>query len=451
MAPKTESPSYDVIIIGGGVTGAGTARDCAMRGLRTLLLEKGAPGAATTASSTHLIHGGLRYLLYDRLTTHTTCWDSGHITRIAGPLLTRLPLLWPVYRDHTHGLETVETLLEVYDGFQRMKGGRPHLRLSASETTNLVPNLEGQGLLGSISFDEWWVDPVELVKKNLDSARRHGAEIRSEENVTALLCSQGTITGVISNGKEINARLVINAAGPWVDKISSLAGINVPLRLQKGTHLIYKKRLVPVGLLLEAADRGRYIFLVPSKQGTLIGPTDLPFPGQPDQVFTTPDEISYLLASVKRYFPDFPEKYDATVVGARPILGQSGSEKLLSREYEVFDHLNRDGLERLITIGGGKMSDFRQMASAAADLACAKLGLKIPCRTHCETLEGAPIVKIPFFPQPWRPLKKFLRRHPRLRELHALVYLGFAFIRHALWRVWRRRPASAEYFKDYYK
>src|SRR5271170_2744477 len=110
--------SHDVIIIGGGITGAGILRDCALRGLKALLLEKSAAGMATTASSSHLIHGGLRYLLYDRLTTHTTAWDSGNIVRIARPLLRRLPILWPVYRGHRHGAETVETLLECYDGFQ---------------------------------------------------------------------------------------------------------------------------------------------------------------------------------------------------------------------------------------------------------------------------------------------------------------------------------------------
>src|SRR2546430_6953460 len=112
---------YDVIVIGGGITGAGVLRDCALRGLKAVLIEKGSAGAATTASSTHLIHGGLRYLLYDRITTHTTCWDSGHIVRIAGPLLTRLPILWPGYRGHAHGLETVGTLLGGYDGFTPME------------------------------------------------------------------------------------------------------------------------------------------------------------------------------------------------------------------------------------------------------------------------------------------------------------------------------------------
>lgn len=89
---------YDVIIIGGGITGAGILRDLTLRGLKVLLVEKGRPAHGTTVNSSHLIHGGLRYLLYDRLTTHTTCWDSGHILRIARPLLTRLPILWPIYR-----------------------------------------------------------------------------------------------------------------------------------------------------------------------------------------------------------------------------------------------------------------------------------------------------------------------------------------------------------------
>ena len=334
---------YDVIVIGGGITGAGTARDCAMRGLKTLLLERASPGGATTASSSHLIHGGLRYLLYDRLTTHTTCWDSGHIIRIAGPLLTRLPILWPVYKGHSHGLETVETLLEVYDEFQQMKGGLPHLRFNAHETLRLVPGLAPKGLLGSLSFDEWWVDPVALVEANLDSARRHGAEVKTGTMVAGMLLRNGRVTGVVADGKNIEAKVVVNAAGPWIDKISSLAGARIPLRLRKGTHLVYERPLTPVGLLLEAVDRGRYVFVLPHKDGTLIGPTDLPSPDDPDSITTGEDEKKYLYDSVRRYLPDLKPDYARTIVGARPILGQAGNEKLLSREFEVFDHQARDG------------------------------------------------------------------------------------------------------------
>lgn len=442
---------YDVVIVGGGVTGAGTARDCAMRGLKTLLLERGKPGMATTVSSTHLIHGGLRYLLYDRLTTHTTCWDSGHIVRIAAPLLTRLPILWPVYADHTHGLETVETLLEVYDYFSGMKGGRPHLRLSARETLKLVPGLKPEGLLGALSFDEWWVDPVALVEANLESARRHGAEIVTGRPVEALLREGNAVRGVRADGRDILARTVINAGGPWVDKIAGLAGLSIPLRLQKGAHLRYDRKLVPVGLLLEAAGNGRYVFLIPSPQGTLLGPTDLPAPADPDQVSASPEEVRYLLDSARRYFKDFPERFDQLTIGARPILGQAGSEKLLSREFEVFDHRLRDGLDGFLTIGGGKMSDFRVMAEAVTSLACARLGKPAPCRTFLETLDGRPAAELRSFPRPWKPVKRFLRGHPRLRELHALGYLGLAFSRHLARRVFDGKPpATAEELRAYY-
>ena len=445
------SEAFDVIVIGGGVTGAGVARDCAMRGLRTLLLERGKPGLATTGNSTHLIHGGLRYLLYDRLTTHTTCWDSGHIVRIARPLLRRLPILWPVYDGHTHGLETVETLLEVYDGFQRMKEGKPHLRLSAEQTLKLVPGLRAQGLRGAVAFDEWWVDPVALVEANLESARRHGASVRADTPVTALLRSVGRVDGVVAGDHEIRAAVTINAAGPWVDRVAGLAGARIPLRLQKGAHLRYDAQLVPMGLLLEAEDGDRYVFVVPSPQGTLVGPTDLPAGSDPDRLKASEEEARYLLASVRRYLPEFPQRYDALTIGARPILGQAGSEKLLSREYEVFDHARRDGLEGFLTIGGGKMSDFRVMAQAATNLACAKLGRPNACLTFRETLDGKPAQDIRAFPQPSAAVKRFLRRHPRLRELHALAYMAAAFARHIGRRAMGEgAPASAEQLKTYY-
>ncbi|MBI4376887.1 MAG: FAD-dependent oxidoreductase [Elusimicrobia bacterium] len=448
---RAKSPGvYDVIVVGGGVTGAGVARDCAMRGLKTLLLERGRPGAATTLSSSHLIHGGLRYLLYDRLTTHMTCWDSGHIVRIARPLLAQLPIVWPVYRGHAHGIETVETLLEAYDAFQPMKEGRPHLRLSAAETLRLFPGLSPEGLLGAVSFDEWWVDPLALVRDNLASARRHGAEIRADCAVTNLARAEDIVTGVLCGEEWIESRLVINAAGPWIDKVAGMAGLSIPLRLQKGTHLVYRKKLTPAGLLLEAADKVRYVFMIPSAQGTLVGPTDIAAPHDPDQVSTAPSEIKYLLDSLKRYFPRFPESYDETIVGARPILGQGGSEKLLSREFEVFDHERRDGLAGLLTIGGGKMSDFRLMAETVTDAACEKLGVAAGCRTQLETLSGEALGHVPAYPKPPKWLRRLLRRHPRLREFHAIAHLGATFAAHMARRPFSPPLADAERFRDHY-
>ncbi|OGR93812.1 MAG: hypothetical protein A2V88_05355 [Elusimicrobia bacterium RBG_16_66_12] len=446
------SAPFDLVVIGGGVTGAGVARDAALRGLKVAVVERGAPGCGTTAASTHLIHGGVRYLLYDRLTTHATCWDSGHIVRTAGDLLTRLPLLWPVYRDHARGLETVETLLEEYDRFQPMKYGRPHLRLSAEACARLVPGIKTEGLVGALSFDEWWVDAERLAARNLDSARAAGAEVLLGCKADAFLRDGARVAGVRTGGRDLRGRVTINAAGPWVDQVARLAGARLPLRLMKGTHLIWKDpKRVPVGLLLEAEDRERYVFVIPSPLGTWVGPTDLPAAGDPDEVRTTPEETAYLLRSVRRYFKDWPETPDSTVVGSRPILGQPGAEKLLSRDFEVFDHETRDGIPGLLTIGGGKMSDYRVMAEAATDAACLKLGSSARGTTQLTTLGGESVGEIPDWPQPCPRLKRFLRARPRLRELHALAYLGAAFASHLARRIAGRRPeADADGFRRHY-
>ena len=440
-----ENDSYDVVVIGGGVTGSGVARDAALRGLKVALVERGKPGGGTTAASTHSIHGGVRYLLYDRLTTHATCWDSGHIVRTAPELLTRLPIVWPVYKGHARGLETVETLFEQYDRFQPMKYGRPHLRLSAEAALRVVPGLAPEGLLGALAFDEWWVDASALAARTLDSARAAGAEILLETQVSAVLKEGSRVTGVRAGDRDVRGKITVNAAGPWIDKVSSLAGVRMPLRLMKGTHLIYdNKALSPVGLLLEAEDRSRYVFVVPSPLGTWVGPTDMPGPDDPDQTRTTEDEIGYLTRSVKRYFKNWPVSHDRTIVGSRPILGQPGAEKLLSRDFEVFDHEKRDGLSGFLTIGGGKMSDYRVMAETAVNAACLKLGAGGPCRTHLQTLDGKPVGKIPDWPQPSPALKRFLRARPHLRELHALAYLGAGLGRHLLRRAAGLSPIGDE-------
>ena len=439
------SADFDLVVVGGGVTGAGVARDAALRGLKVCLIERARPGGGTTAASTHLIHGGVRYLLYDRLTTHSSCWDSGHIVRTAGELLTRLPIVWPVYKGHTRGLETVETLFEQYDRFQPMKYGRPHLRLSAAAALRVVPGLSPEGLLGALVFDEWWVDSEALARRTLESAQAAGAEVLLETAVTAVLKDGARVTGVSAGGRELKGKITINAAGPWIDKVSTLAGVRMPLRLMKGTHLIYNdKALTPVGLLLEAEDKNRYVFVVPSPLGTWVGPTDMPGPADPDQTRTTDDEIGYLTRSVKRYFNRWPERHDRTIVGSRPILGQPGAEKLLSRDFEVFDHEARDGVAGFLTIGGGKMSDYRVMAETAVDAACRKLGVSAPCRTALLTLDGKPVGDIPEWPHPSPDLKRFLRTKPLLRELHALSYLGTGMAAHLARRAAGLTPIGDE-------
>ncbi len=159
----------------------------------------------------------MRYLLYDRLTTHATCWDSGHIVRTARELLTRLPIVWPVYKDHLRGLETVETLFEEYDKFQPMKYGLPHMRLTPEACLRLVPGLKAEGLRGALVFDEWWVDAQQLAARTLDSARAAGAEVLLHAPVEAILRDGARAAGVSRRRQgSFKARVTVNASGPWV-------------------------------------------------------------------------------------------------------------------------------------------------------------------------------------------------------------------------------------------
>lgn len=443
--------AYDVLILGGGATGAGILRDCALRGLRACLVEKGELARGTTINSSQLIHGGLRYLLYDRFETQLTCWDSGHILRTAGPLLKRLPILWPVYRGHRHGMATVETLLSAYDRFSAMKGGRPHLRLTPEQVRAVFPTIQPEGLLGALSFDEWWLDPVALVKANVDSAKARRAEAIVQAEAIALTRADGRVTGArlryrgSGRQEELAAQLTVNATGPWADRTAALADCKVPLRLRQGSHLVYDKLPFKAGLLVEAEDRKRYVFLLPFGSVTLVGPTDVPCPTGPDSLKPQTEETAYLLASMRRYFPDFPERFDRLMCGARPILAQVADERLLSRDYEIFDHETRDGVPGFVTIAGGKLSSYRKMAEDLTDLACRKLGRTAHCPTRNETLWGEPVHEVPDYPLPPPRLKAFLNRHPRLRELYALSHLGVEFVRHAF----RNSPPPADFYSHY--
>lgn len=449
--------NLDTIVIGGGITGAGVARDLALRGTKVLLLERGRFGGGTTAGSSHLIHGGLRYLLYDRLTTHETCWDSGLIAQIARPLLARLPILWPVYGDHRRGIETVETLLESYDRFQPLKEGRSHLRLNAAETLRLVPGLTPVDLRGGLLFDEYWVEAVDLVNANIADARRCGADAREGISVTEILRADGRVGGVrVRDGHGVEstfqAPTVVNAAGPWAARVAALGGAVVDLRLQKGTHLVYRGAVPilagprPVGLLLEAVDRQRYVFVLPGPNRTLVGPTDLAGGTDPDALVPGPEETTYLLASCRRYFPIFPDRWDAVTVAARPILGQRGPEKLLSRGFKVLDHAER-GAAGFFSIVGGKMSDFRLMGESVAAAVHRHLGgTDFRSVSATRDLTGAPVKSTERGEPPSPVLKRFLDRHPRWREAHALAHLAGAYVRHTARRA--QGPAAAVTVED---
>lgn len=384
--------AHDVCVIGGGVTGAGIARDLALRGLSVLLLEKGDWGAGTTGNSSWMIHGGPRYLEFDWNTTRLSTEDAGHIVTIARNMVYRLVFLVPALPHDKNNIERIETFMEVYDRFQPLKKAHPHTRLTAEEALQVEPGLTPD-LIGAVTTEEWGVDPYRLVFANVQDAMAHGARALNHTRVVDVLRDGGKVIGVRYRGSdgavsEARARVVVNAAGPWVPEVSRMAGAEVQLRPAKGIHIVYPHRISNFSIIAESVD-GRDLLMVSHAGFTLLGTTDDDFYGDLDSMDVLEDEVEYLLQAFERVFPSIRAYRPVrTTTGVRPTLFKwRRYEDELSRRYEVIDH-SRDGAEGFVTIAGGKLSMYRLMAEQTSDLVCRKLGHEAACITATRPLPG---------------------------------------------------------------
>jgi glycerol-3-phosphate dehydrogenase len=384
--------AHDVCVIGGGVTGAGVARDLSLRGLSVLLLDKGDWGAGTTGGSSWMIHGGPRYLEFDWDTTRLSTQDAGYIVSIARNLVYRVVFIIPVLPHDRNNIERMETAMEVYDRFQPLKKAHPHRRLTAEEALEAEPGLT-RDLIGAVTMEEWGVDPYRLVYANVEDAVAHGARALNHTRVTDLVRDGGKVIGVRYRGSdgamsEARARVVVNATGPWSPQTSGLAGLNVQLRPAKGIHIVYPHRISNFSISAESVD-GRDLLMVSHAGFTLLGTTDDDFYGDLDSVDVLEDEVDYLLQAFERVFPSIRDYRPVrTTTGVRPTLFKwRRYEDELSRRFEVIDHAS-EGVEGFVTIAGGKLSMYRLMAEQTSDAVCRKLGHQAPCTTATAPLPG---------------------------------------------------------------
>ena len=385
---------HDVIVVGGGVTGAGVARDLALRGVSVLLLEKGDWGAGASGASTWMVHGGPRYLEFDRDTTRLSCEDAGHLVRTARHLVHRCVLLLPVLPDGGPGIERLETAMEVYDRFQPLKDARPHMRLTGDEARRLEPGLS-PAVTAAVTMEEWGVDPHRLTWANVLDAMRAGARALNHTEVEALIRDGAAVAGVryrAPDGQrvEARARVVVNAAGPWASRVAAMAGAEVRLRPARGVHVVYDRRLSSFAISAEAID-GRSVVLVPHGGATLLGTTDDDHYGDLDALEVAPDEVDYLLQAAERVFPTIREHRPVrATAGVRPTLhAWRANEDDLSRRFEVIDHERAGGPPGLVTVAGGKLTLYRLMAERTADAVCARLGVRARGTTASRPLPGA--------------------------------------------------------------
>ncbi|BDG01796.1 glycerol-3-phosphate dehydrogenase/oxidase [Anaeromyxobacter oryzae] len=399
---------YDVIILGGGINGTGTARDCAMRGLRVLLLEKADFGVGASGNSSGMIHGGIRYMLSDRHVTALACRDSGYIQRIAPHLLFRIPFLMP-FASRREGATlreratfyATEVYVGTYDLFQPLKRGKPSTRLDAEELYRLEPGLR-PGLHGAVTLDEWGIDAFRLCVLNALAARGHGATIRTWTEARQVITEGGQVRGVrwrdalTGEEGESHAPVVFNAAGAWSPALARASGVKVPMRPGKGVHLTLDRRWSNYGVIVSAVD-GRQMFLMPHEGESIIGTTDDDYYGDPDDLEATNDEVEYLLEGAASLVPGVRRaRITRAWCGVRTTLYAYGpNEDALSREHQLLDGATQ-GAAGMISIVGGKLASYRAQAEEATDRIEALLGRPVtPCRTHEVPLPGGDAVPDP--------------------------------------------------------
>jgi len=398
------------------MAGAGIARDAALRGYRTLLLERRDFAYGTTSRSSKLIHGGLRYLeLYDFGLVRESLRERERLARLAPHLIRPLPFVIPVYRGAKRGMMMIRVGMKLYDLLTPGKRTERYRTMSRQETLQREPHLAPRDLLGAgYYFDDLLLLPERLCLENVLSARRWGASVFNYAEAVNISSREPTPPryaersgGGESRGWEIEARdaqtgevatvtsrVVVNATGPWVDRVRKLSGVDqgVPcLRTTKGIHLLLPQ-ITDHAVYIAAKRDERMFFVIPWRGFSLVGTTDTDFEGDLDHLAATRDEVQYLLAETRRVFPSVRvRKGDIfyTYSGVRPLAFEEGrSASAVSRKHKVIPEGEGGSF---LSITGTKLTCYRSLAEEAVDRVGRLLGRPSRCRTHLLALDGSEV------------------------------------------------------------
>ena len=391
--------TFDAVVIGGGMAGAGVARDLALRGASVALFEKGDFASGTSSKSSKLIHGGLRYLeLAEFRLVRESLREKKTLERLAPHLVRPLPFLVPVYRGSKRGLITVRIGMWLYDLLTPGKQTERFRVVPPVEALALEPSIQAADLRGAgYYFDDLLLFPERLCLENALSAARHGARVHNYCEVEEVTRGPRGLDGVrvrdLLTGQVHTARapVIVNCAGPWVDRLRELAGVREAgarvLRTTKGIHCLLP-RMTEHAVYLSTAD-DRMIFVIPWRQFSMVGTTDTDFDGDPDRLWATREEVEYLLGAVRPALPDPRVTLDQVVytyAGVRPLAFEEGSSaSRVSRDHKVV--VEGDG-GRFLSITGTKLTCFRSLAEEVGDRVMRALGRRVPSRTAELTLEG---------------------------------------------------------------
>ena len=396
--------AFDVAVIGAGINGAGVARDAALRGLRVIVVEQGDLCSGTSAWSSRLIHGGLRYLEYGELPlVFESLRERIALRRVAGHLVQPIRICIPIYESGRRGRLLVRLGMLLYDLLSAGKTVPRHTMLDHDEVLEAEPGLAGDGLLGAACYYDAQVTYAErLVLENLLAAREAGADIRTYTRVVGIGIEAGSVASLeledagSGERQSVPVRTVINAAGPWVDRVLATATVTVPRLIggTKGSHIVVSPFAGAPGdaLYVEARSDNRPFFIIPWNGLYLIGTTDIRYEGDPAKARASREEIDYLLAETNRVFPDAALKREDVrycYAGVRPLPHRDkGPESAITRRHVIRSH--DLGARGLLSIIGGKLTTYRSLAEQTVGRVGRLLGRRLPpCRTQAEPLPGA--------------------------------------------------------------
>ncbi len=373
--------SFDLLVVGGGITGAGIARDASMRGIRTALVEMGDFGSGTSSRSSRLVHGGLRYLEHGHLKlVFEACRERRILLNIAPHLVWPRSFLFPVHRGGRLNAWKLEAGLWLYDLLALFRNVRLHRMLSKRGMLRAEPGLRARDLVGGARYYDAQCDDARLTLANVRDAHRHGAVVVNYAAVDHLDSADGRVLGArvtnLPTGESIHVRahVTVNATGPWSDQIREPDGRPTLLRT-KGIHVVVPRHRLgnrEAVIFISPID-GRVMFVLPWGTVTYIGTTETELAGDPGTVAAAADDVIYVLRSANALFPDArlaPEDVLATWAGVRPLLrhGDYDDPNAASREHTILESDNG-----LISIVGGKLTTYRLMAAQVVDRVAARL------------------------------------------------------------------------------
>ena len=400
LVRRLSHESFDVVVIGGGITGAWIALDASMRGLSVALVERGDFASGTSSRSSRFVHGGLRYLRHRHFSlVRESLRERGLLLRIAPHLVRPFPFL---LLSHEGGRDSALLLRVGITGYDLLAGRQAIKRnqaLSRNEVLHDEPRLQPEGLLGGIRYYDAVTDDARLTLAVILAAVERGAAAVNYVEAVSLETARGRVTGVNCRDTRSRAeyavasRVVVSAAGPWTDELRALGGMPGILRPTKGVHIVVPHNKLPTDSIVAFHWRGRDLFVVPAGRRAYIGTTDTDWQGEPDSAVADAGDVAYLLEATNACFDCAltPSDVNATWAGVRPLIADEGapSPSDVSRDYEIVE-----GPPGLYAITGGKLTTARSMAQALVDRLVEQHGRHFTaiarrCRTDRALLPGA--------------------------------------------------------------